>query len=70
MKYKKLLLVEDGSVDLRALKRALKGSEIYIVVYRNGSAIPQILDIDTQENFGQVQAIGFEVPGNSEKSDE
>lgn len=68
MKYKKLLLVEDGSVDLRALKRALKGSEIYIVVYRNGSAIPQILDIDTQENFGQVQAIGFEV--NSEKSDE
>ena len=34
MKYKKLLLVEDGSVDLRALKRALKGSEIYIVVYR------------------------------------
>lgn len=68
MKYKKLLLVEDGSVDLRALKRALKGSEIYIVVYRNGSAISQILDIDTQENFGQVQAIGFEV--NSEKSDE
>ena len=68
MKYKKLLLVEDGSVDLRALKRALKGSEIYIVVYRNGSAIPQILDIDTRENFGQVQAIGFEV--NSDKSDE
>lgn len=68
MKYKKLLLVEDGSVDLRALKRALKGSEIYIVVYRSGSAIPQILDIDTQENFGQVQAIGFEV--NSEKSGE
>ena len=68
MKYKKLLLVEDGSVDLQALKRALKGSEIYIVVYRNGSAIPQILDIDTRENFGQVQAIGFEV--NSDKSDE
>ena len=45
--YKKILLVEDGSVDIDSLSKDLAqcNPEIKIIVYRQGSPCPQIIDI-------------------------
>ena len=57
--YKKFLLIEDGSVDLETLSEDLqeKNPEIRIIVYRQGSAIPQLLSLENEQ--GAVTAIGF-----------
>lgn len=49
--YKKILLVEDGSVDIDALSEDLAqcNPEIKIIVYRQGSPCPQIIDIDESD---------------------
>lgn len=45
-KVKKFLFVEDGSVDTDELGRQLENNpEIAIVVYRQGSLPPQLVDI-------------------------
>lgn len=45
-KVKKFLFVEDGSVDTDELGRQLeKNLEIAIVVYRQGSMPPQLIDV-------------------------
>lgn len=45
-KVKKFLFVEDGSVDLDELETKLANNpEIAIVVYRQGSLPPQLVDI-------------------------
>lgn len=43
---KKFLFIEDGSVDLEELKERIANSnpEIYIVLYRQGSNIPKLVD--------------------------
>ncbi len=47
-KIKKLLFVEDGSVDVDTLTQALDDSDlgIYVVVYRQGSARPELIDLE------------------------
>ncbi len=57
--YKKLLLVEDGSVDAEKLKRDLKkhNPEIKMIIYRQGAAVPQLISME--EDHGMVEAIGF-----------
>ncbi len=40
-----ILFVEDGSVDLDELKAALQGTNIIVVVYRQGSPIPQLVNL-------------------------
>lgn len=49
--YTKFLFVEDGSVDTGSLEKDLrkKNPEIKIVVYRQGAAMPQIVDIKEKE---------------------
>lgn len=45
-KVKKFLFVEDGSVDTDELGRQLENNpEIAIVVYRQGSTPPQLVDV-------------------------
>ncbi|MDE6399133.1 MAG: hypothetical protein K2L51_07415 [Clostridiales bacterium] len=45
--YEKFLLIEDGSVDLDELKEELEKTnpEIKIIVYRQGSVRPLLVDI-------------------------
>lgn len=45
--YTKFLFVEDGSVDTDSLEKDLRkrNPEIKIVVYRQGAAMPQLVDI-------------------------
>ena len=47
----KLLLVQDGSVDIDALEEDLKDSNLRIVVYRQGSIAPMLLDINADNNL-------------------
>lgn len=42
---KQILFVEDGSVDLDELKAALQGTNIIVVVYRQGSKMPQLVNL-------------------------
>ena len=45
-KIKKFLFVEDGSVDIDDLGKRLAGNpEIAVVVYRQGSLPPQLVDV-------------------------
>ena len=45
-KIKKFLFIEDGSVDIDDLGERLAGNpEIAVVVYRQGSLPPQLVDI-------------------------
>ena len=45
---KKFLFIEDGSVDMDDLGKCLAGNpEIAVVVYRQGSSPPQLVDIKT-----------------------
>ena len=42
---KQILFVEDGSVDLDELKTALQGTDIKVIVYRQGSKMPQLVNL-------------------------
>lgn len=42
----KLLLVEDGSVDVDELKEFLERTNIKVVVYRQGAKMPEIIDLE------------------------
>lgn len=43
-----ILFVEDGSVDLDELKAVLKGTGIEVVVYRQGSPMPQLVNLQEE----------------------
>ena len=43
-----ILFVEDGSVDLDEVKAALQGTSIKVVVYRQGSPIPQLVNLQEE----------------------
>lgn len=45
--YDKFLFIEDGSVDFDELKKELEKTnpEIKVIVYRQGSNMPQLVDI-------------------------
>lgn len=45
MKYKKLLLVEDGSVDMEKIQEDLKQEPIYIIRYRQGAKTPEVINL-------------------------
>ena len=49
--YKKLLYIESGSVDPRFL-RTLRAAnpEIFIIIYRQGSIPPKLVDIRSMRN--------------------
>nr|DAM56595.1 MAG TPA: hypothetical protein [Caudoviricetes sp.] len=50
-KIKKFLFVEDGSVDIGDLGKRLAGNpEIAVVVYRQGSLPPQLVDVKNGGN--------------------
>lgn len=59
MKYKQLLLIEDGSVDVEKIENDLAKSQIYIIVYRQGANIPQVVNLYDEVNC--ASAIGFEI---------
>lgn len=61
MKYKKLLLVEDGSVDVEKITEELKDEPIYIIRYRQGARIPEVIDLADEYEGEKPSAIGFEV---------
>lgn len=61
MKYKKLLLVEDGSVDVEKTTEELKEEPIYIIRYRQGARIPEVIDLTDDYKGEQAPVIGFEV---------
>lgn len=45
---RQILFVEDGSVDLDELKVALKGTNIIVVVYRQGSPMPKLVNLQEE----------------------
>lgn len=61
MKYKKLLLVEDGSVDVEKITEELKEEPIYLILYRQGARIPEVIDLTDDYKGEQAPVIGFEV---------
>lgn len=61
MKYRKLLLVEDGSVDMEKIAEDLKEEPIYIILYRQGARIPEVIDLTEDYKGEQAPVIGFEV---------
>lgn len=61
MKYKKLLLVEDGSVDVEKIEEDLKDEPIYIIRYRQGAKVPEVIDLTDNYEGEKSPAIGFEV---------
>ena len=61
MKYKKLPLVEDGSVDVEKITEELKDEPIYIIRYRQGARIPEVIDLADECEGEKPSAIGFEV---------
>ena len=42
---RQILFVEDGSVDLDEVKTALQGTGIEVIVYRQGSKMPQLVNL-------------------------
>lgn len=68
MKYKKLLLVEDGSVDMEKLEEDLKDEPIYIIRYWQGARLPEVIDLTDEYEGEKSPAIGFEV--ESERDEE
>lgn len=42
---KQILFVEDGSVDLDELKTVLQRTSIEVIVYRQGSKMPQLVNL-------------------------
>ena len=57
MKYKKLLLVEDGSVDLEKITEDLKDEPIYIILYRQGARIPEVIDLTDDYKGEQAKPV-------------
>lgn len=45
-KIKKLLFVEDGSVDVDNLEDEMMDLGIKVIVYRNGGAMPKLIDLE------------------------
>ena len=45
---RQILFVEDGSVDLDELKAALHGTNIIVIVYRQGSKMPQLVNLQEE----------------------
>lgn len=45
---RQILFVEDGSVDLDELKAALQGTNIKAIVYRQGSKMPQLVNLQEE----------------------
>lgn len=43
-----ILFVEDGSVDLDELKTALQGTGVEVIVYRQGSIMPQLVNLQEE----------------------
>lgn len=70
MKYKKLLFVEDGSVDVEKITEDLKDEPIYIVEYRSGARIPEVIDLTDEYAGEKPSAIGFEVESERDKEEE
>lgn len=70
MKYKKLLLVEDGSVDVEKITEDLKDEPIYIIRYRQGARIPEVIDLTDEYAGEKPSAIGFEVESERDKEEE
>lgn len=66
--YKKILLIEDGSVDLEEVKKDFeeRNPEIGIIVYRQGAAIPQLVSLGDEQ--GAIAAIGFMVADEEEEN--
>ena len=49
--YKKILYIEGGSVDQRLLQTLrVANPEIFIIIYRQGSAQPKLVDIRSMRN--------------------
>ena len=49
--YKKILYIEGGSVDPRFLRDLRSANpEIFIIIYRQGSALPKLVDIRSMRN--------------------
>ena len=49
--YKKILYIEGGSVDPRFLRDLRAANpEIFIIIYRQGSALPKLVDIRSMRN--------------------
>ena len=70
MKYKKLLFVEDGSVDVEKITEDLKDEPIYIVEYRSGAKMPGIVDLTSEYEGEKSPAIGFEVESERDEENE
>lgn len=45
---RQILFVEDGSVDLDEVKTALQGTGIEVIVYRQGSKMPQLVNLQEE----------------------
>ena len=45
---KQILFVEDGSVDLDELKTVLQRTSINVVVYRQGSKMPKLVNLQEE----------------------
>lgn len=45
---RQIFFVEDGSVDLDKLKTALQGTSIIVIVYRQGSKMPQLVNLQEE----------------------
>ena len=49
--YKKILYIEGGSVEPRCLRDLREANpEIFIIIYRQGSAQPKLVDIRSMRN--------------------
>ena len=70
MKYKKLLFVEDGRVDVEKITEDLKDEPIYIIRYRQGARIPEVIDLTDEYAGEKLSAIGFEVESERDKEEE
>ena len=51
---RQILFVEDGSVDLDEVKTALQGTGIEVIVYRQGSIMPQLVNLQ-EEMIKKIQ---------------
>lgn len=45
-KKTQLLFVEDGSVDIDELSKTIEGTNIQIIVYRQGANIPKLIEVE------------------------
>lgn len=45
---RQIFFVDDGSVDLDELKTALQGTGVEVIVYRQGSKMPQLVNLQEE----------------------